>query len=225
MILLDREFQASVLQSYQALSTDIDFLSHGGVYTIGNLQYRNGPSALVAHPCNAASCAWWRLRKFISKQATTLTENVVDAAGHPTPGPWRFCKVIMAAWTRAILVGVDWSAASLENVRATPGLLIACPAAALSLNCCNSGEPGQSLTWLFNITCIKSFLSGGQAQGILTIWPCAFFIPSQLPVPSGFTPAWTPNSGTNAAFTNGASRFAYIHETSEEYRKHSQWKY
>lgn len=68
---------------------------------------------------------------------------------------------------------------------------------------------------VIQLACINSFRSGGQLQGILIGWPCALSIPLQLPVPSGLAPAWTPNSGTNAAFTNGASRITYTHATSE----------
>lgn len=48
---------------------------------------------------------------------------------------------------------------------------------------------------------MNAFLSGGHVQGILTTLPAAFVIPSQSPVPVGFTPGWTPNWGTSAGST------------------------
>jgi hypothetical protein len=58
-------------------------------------------------------------------------------------------------------------------------------------------------------TCKKKFLSGGHEHGILTTWPAAFVIPSQSPVPVGFTPAWTPNAGTSAGSTLRFTGTAY----------------
>ena len=51
------------------------------------------------------------------------------------------------------------------------------------------------------LTAMKRSLSGGQEQGILIGTPWALGIPSQSPVPVGFTPALTPNSGTRAGST------------------------
>jgi hypothetical protein len=44
-------------------------------------------------------------------------------------------------------------------------------------------------------TWMNVFLSGGHEQGILTTCPLGPLIPSQSPVPVGFTPDWTPNCG------------------------------
>jgi len=48
---------------------------------------------------------------------------------------------------------------------------------------------------------MKVLRSGGQEHGIKMGWPFGPSIPSQLPVPLGFTPAVTPNSGTREAST------------------------
>lgn len=57
--------------------------------------------------------------------------KVVDAAGHPTPGPWRFCSVTSAALIRA---NCDALESSTGNETATVGLLTAWPAATLAFN-------------------------------------------------------------------------------------------
>jgi hypothetical protein len=59
-------------------------------------------------------------------------------------------------------------------------------------------------------TCKKVFLSGGHEHGILTTLPAAFVIPSQSPVPVGFTPEWTPNCGTSAGSTSRFTGAAYV---------------
>jgi len=41
--------------------------------------------------------------------------------------------------------------------------------------------------------------SGGHEQGIFTTCPASFVVPSQSPVPVGFTPGCIPKSGTRAA--------------------------
>lgn len=74
-----------------------------------------------------------------------------------------------------------------------PGLLTACPAATLAFKDYETGSEcshenlNKLLTWM------KEFLSGGHEQGILMGTPCAFGIPSQSPVPVGFSPAANPN--------------------------------
>lgn len=59
--------------------------------------------------------------------------NVVDAAGHPTPGPLRFWSVTSAASMRA-----SWEACELSvgKETATLGLLVAWPAAAFAERSC-----------------------------------------------------------------------------------------
>lgn len=70
-----------------------------------------------AHPVSALSCA----------------ENVVDAAGHPTPGPDRFWSEEMAVWIRLI-----WDAVELSVGKEAPtlGLWMSCPAATFAATCC-----------------------------------------------------------------------------------------
>jgi hypothetical protein len=117
-----------------------------------------------------------------------LTENVVDAAGQPLPGPLRFCRVIREVTMRAAF---DWFELSVGNETRTLGLLTALPAATFLFRACE-GTPGYISVFQRGTnrvcTLMKVFLSGGQAQGILTTWPAAFMIPSQSPVPVGFTP-------------------------------------
>ena len=69
--------------------------------------------------------------------AKYLTESVVDAAGHPTPGPWRFCNVIMLATIRAALEVFELS---VGNEKGTAVLLTALPAATFSLSNCATGQ-------------------------------------------------------------------------------------
>jgi len=100
----------------------------------------------------------------------------VDAAGQPTPGPFKFWRVTIAAWIRA-----TWDACeeSVGKESAMLGLLTACPAATLAL---------RSL--------VKVVRSGGQLQGIRIL-----LIPTQFPVPSGSVPAVTPKAGIKFAGT------------------------
>jgi len=110
---------------------------------------------------------------------------VVAAAGHPTPGPRKFCKVTSEACMRAIL---DAFESSVGKETETPGLLTARPAATFALR-----------------EAMNSSRGGGQAQGILTTTPAALVIPSQSPVPVGFKPDGWPNSGTRAGSTPPAA--------------------
>jgi len=55
--------------------------------------------------------------------------KVVDAAGHPTPGPRRFCRVTVAALRRASLDALESSSGKLTWM---VGLLTAWPAATLA---------------------------------------------------------------------------------------------
>lgn len=100
----------------------------------------------------------------------------MDAAGQPTPGPFKFWSVTMAA-------SIRWAADALSlpvgKDTAILGLLVACPAATLAFK-----------------SAMNVLRSGGQEQGILML-----LIPMQLPVPSGLCPAVTPNCGTNEAST------------------------
>jgi hypothetical protein len=99
---------------------------------------------LLVYPVRALSCA----------------EKVVDDAGHPTPGPNKFCRDEMAVWIRAICEPVELS---VGNGAGTPGLWTSCPAATLAES-----------------DAMNEFRSGGQEQGILML-----LIPMQLPAPSG----------------------------------------
>lgn len=89
---------------------------------------------------------------------------MVDDAGHPTPGPLRFCNVIIAASIRAAWDAFDASVGKGTGVPNT------CPAATF---------------WLS--LAMKAFRSGGHEHGILIP-----FNPSQFPF-CGLTPAWIPN--------------------------------
>ena len=60
--------------------------------------------------------------------AACWARRVVDTAGQPWPGPWRFCSVIRAAVMRALFEALELS---VGNVTAIGGLLTACPAATL----------------------------------------------------------------------------------------------
>lgn len=71
-----------------------------------------------------------------------LTENVVDAAGQPLPGPLRFCSVTSDATMRAAW---DCFELSVGNETGTLGLLIALPAATFALRACG-GMPGYYLS-------------------------------------------------------------------------------
>jgi len=90
--------------------------------------------------------------------------------------------VTAAAFSRASCELVELSVGK-ESL--TVGLLRTKPAATLELS-----------------SSMKLSRSGGQEQGIKTGWPFAPLMPSQLPVPLGFWPAVTPNSGTSAASTS-----------------------
>lgn len=57
--------------------------------------------------------------------------NVVDAAGQPTPGPLKFCKVTAAAFRRA---SCDAFELSVGNDMVMVGFLTACPAATLAFS-------------------------------------------------------------------------------------------
>ena len=62
--------------------------------------------------------------------AFCCASTVVLAAGHPFPGPFRFCSVTSEAWMRASCDSVE---SSSGKVTATEGLLTAFPAATLAL--------------------------------------------------------------------------------------------
>ena len=62
--------------------------------------------------------------------AFCCASSVVLAAGHPFPGPFRFCSVSSEAWMRASCDSVE---SSSGKVTATEGLLTAFPAATLAL--------------------------------------------------------------------------------------------
>jgi len=100
----------------------------------------------------------------------------VDAAGQPTPGPFKFWRVMIAA---SIRVAASEAELPVGNDKATEGLLTAWPAATLALR-----------------SAVKVARSGGQEQGIRMP-----LIPTQLPVPSGEVPAVTPNAGIKEAGT------------------------
>jgi len=104
----------------------------------------------------------------------SCAENVVDAAGQPTPGPLRFWSDEIAVWSLVICEAVELS---VGKGAATAGLLTSWPAATFAA------------TWAMN----ESRL-GGQEQGIFIP-----LMPSQSPVPVGFTPGETPKSGTSDA--------------------------
>ena len=54
-----------------------------------------------------------------------LANNVVLTAGHPFPGPFKFCRVINAAFIRVLWL---WFELSVGNVTLTEGLFTAIPA-------------------------------------------------------------------------------------------------
>jgi len=58
-------------------------------------------------------------------KALCLANNVVLAAGHPFPGPFKFCKVINAAVIRALWLSFE---SSVGNPTSTEGLFRAFPA-------------------------------------------------------------------------------------------------
>ena len=116
--------------------------------------------------------------------------KVVDATGHPFPGPFRFCSVTAAAFNRASL---DAFEASVGKLTCTEGLLIACPAFTLAVNCYSNKTDGimrlsriqrgaearkRELTAMY-VSCV-----GGHAHGILIGFPSVpFTAPSQSPEP------------------------------------------
>jgi hypothetical protein len=113
-------------------------------------------------------------------RALCWARRVVDAAGQPFPGPFKFWRVTREAWILAILLALLLSVGKLSP---TLGLLTTWPAARLALS-----------DWM------KEARSGGQAQGILIGRPDASLTaPSQSPVPVGLTPAAWPKSGTKAS--------------------------
>jgi len=136
---------------------------------------------------------------------------VVEAAGHPTPGPSRFCKVTNDAWILASLSSFEEPVGKETLI---PRLLTAWPALTFAFrdlhHASQSIQIGFELSDREEHTWIKIVLSGGQEQGILTICPASLVIPSQSPVPVGLTPDWTPNSGTSDGST---SRFMGTLET------------
>ena len=73
-------------------------------------------AGLVRFPGAALMAACWARR-------------VVDTAGQPWPGPWRFCSVMREAMIRAFFEALELS---VGNVTAIGGLLTACPAATLA---------------------------------------------------------------------------------------------
>ena len=91
--------------------------------------------------------------------AATCAPNVVAAWGQPTPGPWMFWSVTVAALRRA-----SWDALELSSgkVSLTEGLLITNPAFTF---------------WLRRE--MNELRSGGHVQGILIGWPLGPLIPSQ----------------------------------------------
>jgi len=58
-------------------------------------------------------------------KALCLANNVVLTAGHPLPGPFKFCKVINAAVMRALWLCIELS---VGNATLTDGLFTAIPA-------------------------------------------------------------------------------------------------
>jgi hypothetical protein len=56
--------------------------------------------------------------------------NVVEAAGHPTPGPRRFCKVTIAVCIRASFEALELSVGKETDM---PGLFTTLPAATFAL--------------------------------------------------------------------------------------------
>jgi hypothetical protein len=118
------------------------------------------------------------LKRTIHKRQ--LTERVVDAAGQPTPGPFRFWIVTKAASIRAAF---DAFELSVGNETDTEGLWTAWPAATFA----SSAEMYTSC-------------DGGHEHGTLIGWPLEpFTAPSQSPVPVGFTPLEKPSGGASAA--------------------------
>lgn len=146
-----------------------------------------------------------------SWMAFCWARNVVEAAGHPTPGPSWFCKVTSDAWILA-----SWSSFEEPVGKETliPGLLTAWPALTFAFRdldyASHTIQIGFGLSDREEHTWIKAVLSGGQEQGILTVCPASLVTPSQSPVPVGLTPDWIPNSGTSDGST---SRFRGIQET------------
>jgi hypothetical protein len=61
--------------------------------------------------------------------AARCAESVVDAAGHPSPGPLRFCSVTIAASTRASCEATELSSG---KDTANDGLFTAWPAFAFA---------------------------------------------------------------------------------------------
>jgi hypothetical protein len=111
----------------------------------------------------------------ISQKCGIRTSNVVEAAGQPTPGPFKFCNVTSEAW---ILAALDAFELSVGNDTGTLGLLIAWPAATFWLNAYAYGYPNQELAsnvsfileWRRDAlrTWMNELRSGGQEQGIFT---------------------------------------------------------
>ena len=65
------------------------------------------------------------VRRNQAAKAFCLANNVVLTAGHPFPGPFKFCRVINAAFIRVLWL---WFELSVGNVILTEGLFTAIPA-------------------------------------------------------------------------------------------------
>ena len=76
-------------------------------------------------------CSLPRPHSCFSK-AACCAESVVDTAGHPFPGPKRFCSVTSAVSTRA---SCDWAELSSGKDTFTDGLFTACPAITSATRC------------------------------------------------------------------------------------------
>jgi hypothetical protein len=123
----------------------------------------------------AELAAFWRL--------CTCAPQVVEACGHPTPGPWRFCKVMVAIWKI-----VNWDcteSSSGKGGTATAVLFMHWPAATLAFR--------SAMNWS---------LLGGQSQGIAIGWPLEPVTPVQLPELPSLMPGVTSNWGIRLEFTS-----------------------
>jgi hypothetical protein len=162
------------------------------------VQEQEAPQAQMLHPATERTGSDPPHIKHAEAVRTSIAclcaTKVVDAAGHPTPGPLRFCRV-----TIAVLMRCNWSSPELPvgNVTGMEGLLTTLPARTLALS-----------------EARKASRAGGHVHGILMGWPFGPGIPSQSPVPrlldmsmpllsvvetrqrtGGIEPCWVPEVG------------------------------